>query len=212
MRAEPSPTNAYPYLGTSADPTAPSVTGRSSTSGETGKVIVVTGPPGAGKSTISRRIADALSPSVHLHAHDFWRFIRQGAIAPYLPEAHHQNGIVIGALAQAAFGYGGGGYQVICDGIIGPWFLDAFRRASATSATELHYLVLRPDQATTLRRVLARTAADGLTDPEPIRSLHHQFSNLDALERHVLDSSHMDAAATTEVVLRAITEGSYRLS
>ncbi len=182
-----------------------------STSGESGRVIVVSGPPGAGKSTIARRVADALSPSVHLHADDFWSYIRQGGIAPHLPEAHRQNSTVISVLANSAFGYAAGGYHVICDGVIGPWFLDVFRAASTTSAIELHYVVLRPDRATTLRRAVARTAADTLTDPEPIQSLHQQFSSLDNLEPHVLDSSHIDAAATTEIVLRSLTEGRYRL-
>ena len=183
----------------------------SSSSGESGRVVVVSGPPGAGKTTIARRVADALSPSVHLHADDFWSCIRQGVIAPYLPEAHRQNSIVIGVLAHAAFGYAAGGYHVICDGVIGPWFLDVFRAASTTSGIELHYLVLRPDQATTLRRAVARTAADALTDPEPIQSLHQEFSRLDTLEPHVLDSSHLDAAATTEIVLRSLSECRYRL-
>ena len=49
---------------------------------------------------------------------------RRGRIAPYLPQAHRQNRIVIDVVAHAAFGYAAGGYQVICDGIVGPWFID----------------------------------------------------------------------------------------
>ncbi|WP_420497807.1 AAA family ATPase, partial [Parafrankia soli] len=178
----------------------------------TGRVIVLTGPPGAGKTTIARRVAEQLSLSVHLHADDFWHFIRQGAIAPYLPEAHHQNTIVVDVVAHTAFRYAAGGYDVLCDGIIGPWFLDTFRATSTTSGIELHYLVLRPDETTTLRRATSRTATDALTDPEPIRSLHHQFSSLDTLEPHVLDTSHMDPTATATAALHGITNGHYQLS
>ena len=65
--------------------------------------------------------------------------------------------------------YAAGGYQVICDGIVGPWFIDVFRTAAAARAIPLHYVVL--------------------TDPEPVRSLHAQFTGIGTLEGHVLDST-----------------------
>ena len=54
------------------------------------EVVIVSGPPGAGKSTVVRLLADAVTPSVHLHMDDFWAFIRRGGIAPYLAEAQRR--------------------------------------------------------------------------------------------------------------------------
>ena len=147
---------------------------------------------------------------MHLHADDFWHYICQGRIAPYLPQAHQQNQTVIDALAQAASAYAAGGFRVICDGIVGPWFIDVFRVAATARGILLHYVILRPDQATALRRAVSRTDL-ALTDPEPIRSLHRQFTDIGGYEKHVLDSTRLSPQATVDTVLHGLAGGTYHL-
>ncbi|MEH0581342.1 MULTISPECIES: hypothetical protein [Streptomyces] len=85
-----------------------------------------------------------------------------------------------------------------------------FRAAAEEQTVALSYVILRPHQHTTLERAASRTG-DALTDPEPIQSLHDQFSNLGGYETHVLDSSNMTAEATAESVLEGIARGIYLL-
>lgn len=49
-----------------------------------GSILILAGPPGAGKSTTARNLVASCGPAVHLHSDDFWHFIRKGAIPPYL--------------------------------------------------------------------------------------------------------------------------------
>ena len=88
-----------------------------------GEILILTGPPGTGKTTTATTLA-ALDGSVkvHLHSDDFWHY-KHGAIQPYRPEAHRQNEVVISVVAKVAAGYAEGGYFVIIDGSSGLGFL-----------------------------------------------------------------------------------------
>ncbi len=63
---------------------------------------------------------------------------------PQLAEAHQQNQIIMDVIAQAAFCYSAGGYRVVCDGIVGPWFIGVFRTVATARAIPLYYVIVRP--------------------------------------------------------------------
>lgn len=64
-----------------------------------GRIIVITGAPGTGKTTTASAVAKEsdLEKSVHMHTDDFYHYLSKGAIPPHLSESNEQNLVVIEA-------------------------------------------------------------------------------------------------------------------
>lgn len=167
-----------------------------------GELIVVTGPPGAGKTTVARSLAAGFDRSALVAGDDFFGFISRGFIAPWLPEAHAQNEVVISSAASAAGRLATGGYTVVYDGVIGPWFLPAF--TAATGLDLLHYLVLLPTEQCCVHRVRSRVG-HGFTDIEATRRMYHQFSSAQINPRHVIADPPAEPDATAAVIREQLT-------
>ncbi|AEK38824.1 hypothetical protein RAM_01645 [Amycolatopsis mediterranei S699] len=147
---------------------------------------------------------------MHLHTDSFYVWIRTGFVPPYLPEAARQNEVVLGVIAEAACGYARGDFDVVLDGVVGPWALQPFREAAKRDGLDLYYVVLRPSLEATLARGTAREAKE-LVDVEPLKGMHAAFVGLGALERHVMDTTEQAAEETADAVRRRARSAAFAL-
>jgi len=172
-----------------------------------GRLLLLGGPPGAGKSAVAAIVATAAQrPTVHLRTDSFYVWIRSGYVPPYLPEAAEQNRTVTAVITASASAYARGGYDVIAEGIIGPWLLPTFLAACEPDGLSISFAVLRPTLEVTLARATSRTGGH-LTDPEPIIGLYGAFTHLGSLERHVIDSSNQAPEQTAADLTVALERG-----
>jgi len=133
---------------TEKDKTVPHEVARLASGIVNSNVVILTGPPAAGKTTVARLVAaNAGRPTVHLTTDLFYRSIRTGFVLPFLPEAQRQNEVVIEAIVGTVATFARGGYDVVVDGIVGPWFLPPFRQIAERHQLTLFYIVLRPVSA-----------------------------------------------------------------
>ncbi|MFB7798763.1 DinB family protein [Isoptericola sp. NPDC056134] len=174
-------------------------------------VTILTGPPGAGKTTVAALLGAASErPTVTLTTDTFYRSITVGFVPPYLTGSQHQNEVVAEVIVAAASAYARGGYDVVLDGVVGPWFLPPFRAAAAREGWDLAYVVLRPGLDATLARATGRADAE-LRDPAAVRSMHAAFADLADLEGHARDTSAEEPAETAAAVRAALAGGAFRL-
>ena len=121
-----------------------------------GILVILTGPPGAGKSTIGRLVAAEYNPSACIHSDWAYTTIVNGFIRQWEPESDPQNQAVIRSSIAMAARLVEGGYFTVIEGIFGPWYLHLVQDELDGHQIRPHYVVLRPDIEKCLERAQNR--------------------------------------------------------
>jgi predicted kinase len=169
----------------------------------TGSILLIAGPPGAGKSTVGALVAERSERSVHLHTDDLYAWIAKGYIEPWRAESYDQNVLIFSVAAGAAERFAAGGYDVVVDGVLGMWGLEPWRALDRP----VSYALLLPSAAAARQRAADR-GEHPLKDLDVVDQMHAAFlAHLDGYERHVIDSTDHDPAVTADDLCRRVDGG-----
>jgi energy-coupling factor transporter ATP-binding protein EcfA2 len=181
-----------------------------------GQLLLLTGSPGCGKTTVAPLVADHATPSACLDLDWFFAKLRQGAIDPWRPEAHQQNRVVLSAAASAVATFTAGGYFTVAEGILFPFMLDLFADACKPLGVDINYAVLRAPLPVVRSRVDSRRTEPhhfgALADAEVVDDLWTQFEQHGVSERHRVDSGSRDPLVVADEIFRRCGDGQFRLS
>ncbi len=169
-------------------------------------VLVLTGPPGVGKTTVAGILASRSPRAVHLESDVFFRFVRSGYVEPWKPESHEQNSVVMGIVAQAAADYAAAGYETIVDGILIPgWFLEPLADSLRDAGHSVACAVLRAPASTCVARVQSREGVP--LEAGHVEQLWRSFADLGEYERNAIELDGEEPEEVAALVSRRLADG-----
>ena len=169
------------------------------------QIVIVSGPPGAGKSTVCELLCERYDRTVHLETDDAYGWIRMGYVQPWKPESARQNMTVSRAAARAATAFAQELYGVFIDGVIGPMHLPAYLEELAQAGVPIHYAILVPPADVTIERAAWRDKQIAGADEDMFRRVHTMFTG--SMPGFRIDNSAMTAEQTADAVMEACGRG-----
>ncbi len=164
------------------------------------KIVLITGPPGAGKSTISNKLAESVSKGVAIDVDVIRAMVRAGYALPWLntQETKNQRDLATKNVCDIAENSINLGFDVFINDVLSNnKLIEDYKKALGKS---INFFLLLPSKETLMRRLKERKEEDIMFVRAKV--LHETFSNIkDKIDWTVIDNSSLTIEETLKIIL-----------
>ncbi|HZS48128.1 MAG TPA: hypothetical protein VFC63_23875 [Blastocatellia bacterium] len=165
-----------------------------------GSVTILSGPVGAGKTTIARKLIRMMpSPLSYIEGDTFWSFIAKSDGM----EISDKFRVIVRSMTAAAIPFARSGFGVVLDFSIPPGFLVAARKI--VKELPLNYVMLLPAESVCATRAASRR--EGAI--EDYSRFQYLYSLFNAEERYIIRNDELDAATVAAQINEGLNNGRF---
>ena len=168
-------------------------------------IIILSGPVGAGKTTVGKELVNLLDgPVAYIEGDTFWFFIAKDADKFSRIENFKT---VMRSMTVAAMPYCRAGYQVVLDFSIPPWYMEVIIEILKRRNIPVDYVVLNPGEAICAKRAAERSEGK-ITDYSVYKKLYDCFNEV---QKYTIHDEENDAAVIASNIMEGLNEGIFRI-